>query len=282
MAAVVGAVALGAIFASLPRTESAQSALINGRFVSVCGFSHESSNDPIVFPRQPGLAHLHHFFGNESTNARSTPRKLRRRIETTCDPTDDRSGYWVPALEVSGKVIEPSAVRAYYSSRGKNPSTVQPPPKGLEVIAGDAKALGPQPVWMVAWNCVSSALSDVVSGSVEIPYCPPGSQLVLSIVFPDCWNGVDLDSDDHTSHMAYATPPSLTRPWSVCPATHPVPVPALNLKVIYPTRGAFAGSTLSSGSEYSGHADFMNGWSQGALDALVRNCIQHASDCRQL
>ena len=37
-----------------------------------CGASHAAADDPIVFPGQPGAAHLHEFFGNTSTNASST------------------------------------------------------------------------------------------------------------------------------------------------------------------------------------------------------------------
>jgi hypothetical protein len=35
-----------------------------------------NSDDPIVFPRQPGAAHQHDFFGNTSTNAYSTDASL--------------------------------------------------------------------------------------------------------------------------------------------------------------------------------------------------------------
>src|SRR5213079_507048 len=52
----------------------AQVPLASGRFVSVCEFSHQSMNDPIVYPGKPGKSHLHEFFGNASTNAYSTPK----------------------------------------------------------------------------------------------------------------------------------------------------------------------------------------------------------------
>ena len=43
-----------------------------------CDFHHRSMDDPIVFPREPGAAHRHDFFGNKGTNAFSTYRSLRR------------------------------------------------------------------------------------------------------------------------------------------------------------------------------------------------------------
>jgi len=47
--------------------------------------------------------------------------------------------------------------------------------------------------------------------------------------FPDCWNGKDLDSTDHKSHMAY-------RSGSKCPPTHPVPVAQVVLELGWRTK----------------------------------------------
>jgi hypothetical protein len=33
--------------------------------------------------------------------------------------------------------------------------------------------------------------------------CQPGDELWARIAFPQCWDGVNLDSPDHKSHMAY-------------------------------------------------------------------------------
>src|SRR5438034_2889321 len=41
-------------------------------FVSGCRFSHRNTDDPIVFPGQPGKSHDHTFIGNDSTDAFST------------------------------------------------------------------------------------------------------------------------------------------------------------------------------------------------------------------
>jgi hypothetical protein len=267
--------------AAMALASSADAATLHqGRFVSVCDFSHESKNDPIVFPRQRGAAHLHHFFGNRSTNHRSTAKKLRRKKRrTTCRPETDRSAYWVPALIVRGKVIEPTSVRAYYSSHGKNPRSIHAFPPGLKVIAGSAMATAPQPHGIVTWNCYSGYLSDV-GGTVGEPNCPGGGKLILSIAFPDCWDGVSLDSPDHQSHLAYAEKDWVLSPYSTCPPTHPVALPTLFMRVIYPTSGAPTGAELASGGIHSGHADFINAWDQAVLENLVADCIRRARDCR--
>jgi hypothetical protein len=57
-----------------------------------------------------------------------------------------------------------------------------------------------------------------------------------------------------------------------CPSTHPVAVPALTLIIRYPLT-ATKGAELASGGQYSGHADFVNGWDQDVLSALVNRYL---------
>lgn len=52
----------------------------------------------------------------------------------------------------------------------------------------------------IGWNCLGA------TGTTRNPYLPPvncPNGLRGEIRFPSCWNGVDLDSKDHISHMAY-------------------------------------------------------------------------------
>lgn len=49
-----------------------------------------------------------------------------------------------------------------------------------------------------------------------------------TIIFPTCWNGKNLDSPDHQSHMAYA-PGGAILAGAACPSTHPVRVPQASL-----------------------------------------------------
>src|SRR6185312_9532277 len=38
----------------------------------LCSADHYAPNDPIVFPGQPGMSHMHTFYGNKSTDAFTT------------------------------------------------------------------------------------------------------------------------------------------------------------------------------------------------------------------
>ena len=51
------------------------------------------------------------------------------------------------------------------------------------------------------------------------------------------------------------------------------------MNIRYPTAGG-AGLVLSSGGQYSGHADFVNAWTQDELSRLVTSCIDSGLGCR--
>ncbi len=269
---LIGAIVIGTILASTAAAASASSpALVSrdiniGQFVTQCRFSHRAPDDPIVHPGVPGSSHSHDFFANSSTDADSTYESLRAS-DTTCRRPGDTAAYWVPTLSLDGTAVTARSITAYYLSRGKRAGTIAAFPAGLKVIAGDSKAATAQPLRIVSWRCAGLPFSD----SSSVPTCPFWSHLVLRIRFPDCWNGHDLDSADHKSHLAYSR---LGR----CPDTHPVAVPGIGLHVHYPIRGG-AGVSLSSGSIDSGHADFFNAWDQGALEALVARCLNAGVIC---
>ena len=230
-------------------------------FATPCRFSHRAPDDPIVIPGRPGASHAHDFFGNRSTNARSTRRSLAR-AGTSCTNPADRAAYWAPSLLAGGGEVRPERAQIYYRAAGKDPLSVRPHPPGLRIVAGSARARSPQGRRVTVWHCGPDANQSVGS---ELPTCPPGRRLRLRVRFPDCWNGRDLDSADHHSHMAYARR-------GRCPRSHPVAVPLIAMNVRYPLAGG-PGLALSSGGTYSAHADFLNAWTPGSLARMVRRCI---------
>lgn len=59
---------------------------------------------------------------------------------------------------------------------------------------------------------------------------------------------------------------------NVCPASHPVKVPLIRLKIRYPiTNGK--GVSLASGGEFTSHDDFTNAWDAQALSRVVDDCF---------
>jgi hypothetical protein len=94
-----------------------------------------------------------------------------------------------------------------------------------------------------------------------VPACADARVLQLQVNFPNCWDGSNLDSADHKSHMAYSVD-------GRCPASHPVETPAISIVVYYRVVDP-AVAELASGSQFSGHGDFINAWNQQRLAALV-------------
>ncbi len=239
-------------------------------FVSGCRFSHRNGDDPIVFPGQPGRSHDHTFIGNDTTNAFSTLETLKAGT-SSCRRAGDTAAYWVPTLvTASGEPVVPRAATVYYRRRTLAP--VRPFPPGFKLIAGDAKSTAPQGLMITSRNCGPLA---GVRPQAAIPTCPDSGRrgLALHVQFPDCWDGVNLDSPDHHSHTAYSVR-------GACPADKPVALPALQVNIRYPSAGGF-GLVLASGGQNSGHADFFNAWNQAALTQLVDGCLNALRHCQQ-
>ena len=240
------------------------------------------SDDPIVFPGQPGVSHNHTFAGNTATDASSTAATLLPG-KTSCQDTADTSAYWAPTLYADGRPVAPVKAAIYY--RRLTTAPVRPFPAGLRMVAGNAHAFRPQSSAVTYWDCSllkttfygpngggSSAITAAASSTV--PTCPQKAEVQLHVKFPACWDGKRLDSFDHRSHMAYAR-------GGQCPAGHPVALPALSLVYMYPARAVDAARVimLSSGGQYSGHADFFNAWNAKELRRLVRVCINAGRQC---
>lgn len=108
-------------------------------FRTECGFSHFSYDDPIVYPNQPGKAHLHMNFGNTHTNAYSTYSSLIDSGNGTCSGMElNRTGYWVPAMiDDRGNARIPDRVLVYYKAQSPEViGNVKPYPDGLKLLIG--------------------------------------------------------------------------------------------------------------------------------------------------
>jgi len=246
----------------------------------LCTADHYAQNDPIVFPGQPGMSHMHTFYGNTSTDADSTVSSLSAASPSSCGRgmgASDLSAYWVPSLmkknaDGTSSVVKTEQVTTVYYRRaggGMGPG-VQPFPVGLRMIAGSAMATSDQSLSIVQWDCGG--------GGLESPHmyaCPggPSSPIHASLVFPSCWDGVHLDSADHKSHMAYAAPDG------TCPADHPVSLPEVTFEVDFPGIAGGPDYYLASGGIYSFHGDFIADWSNQVQNALVASCLNIPHEC---
>ncbi|HET6533328.1 MAG TPA: DUF1996 domain-containing protein, partial [Actinoplanes sp.] len=248
-----------------------------------CPISHFGSDDPIVAPGLPGASHRHAFYGNATTDAFTTTASLLKS-RSTCERgfgSADRSAYWVPTLyrKEPGKGFkevrlspEDQYLSAYYRrSGGTAGEKVKPFPPGLRMVTGNPTARKPQPTLDVAWRCNG----DPAGYLADIPNCPAGTVLQAIVGFPDCWDGINLDSADHQSHMAPSRGERGT-----CPKAHPVKLPQLTFEISF-WLPAVAGATyeLSSGGRYSLHGDFFAAWDDRVQSALVNSCLNGGRYC---
>jgi hypothetical protein len=235
-------------------------------FVTTCTVVKNAVEDPVVFPggKSP---HDHTFSGNRNVTASSTPEQLVNSPGTSCGNSGDLASYWMPTLLVDGKPVMPYQHRAYYRAATWDATKLTTPPFGLRMVAGDAMATSPQSAGVAGFQCRIEGVGATVRKQSLPPDCGSDALMEASVVFPNCWDGKNLDSADHKSHMSYAKS-------YVCDAAHPVQIPQLTLAARF-TKGETSGTiTLASmNSPLTLHADFMNAWKPAALDALMKNCI---------
>jgi len=270
-----------------------------GAFRFLCAPSHNAYNDPIVYPGQPGKSHLHTFFGNTLADANSTYASLRTTGESTCNNKLNRSAYWIPAMmNGSGKVVMPDYLAVYYKRMPASDPRCQTYatacvqlPRGLRYIFGYNMldpASTPTNTAKRWWNCDGVGATSGTFATIKeaLAGCPAGSRLGAVLVAPDCWNGKDLDSPDHRSHMAYRVYNANAQP--VCPAGYPYIIPEFQLGAWY-TTDATAKNWYLSSDRMPGmaalepgttlHADWFGAWEDSVLALWTANCIDKLLSC---
>jgi hypothetical protein len=107
---------------------------------------------------------------------------------------------------------------------------------------------------------------------------------------PECWDGKNLDSPDHRSHMSKPQFNDSTG-WKVrCPSTHPFLIPTFTMGAWYTIDDDFPTWELASddmtamgmGKQVrgsTGHADWFGAWDDLILKAWTDNCIDRFLNC---
>lgn len=197
---------------------------------------------------------------------------------TSCTPTEDFSNYWTATLFFKARNGTFKRVNTmgnplgfgsaaggqtvYYLSSGK--VTAFKP--GFRMTVGNPSyrtkadnAKNPS----LDFTCLSSTTTrDNYAKTFPTKTCSMG--IMVSIRFPTCWDGVNVDSESHQSHVAYPS-------GRTCPSTHPVSIPQVfyetywdtapfNNKAEWPADGSqpFVWS-FGDATGYGMHGDYMFG-----------------------
>ena len=283
------------------------------RFVASCLTSHVLDDDPIVKPNDPGNSHQHIFFGNTSTDASSTLANLLGEPTTCIERPGDTAAYWAPTVHVkvgsSWYLAKPRRARFYYTVHGATDPIVAFP-AGFEMIAGDSSVQDvdindpnkqPQPLTVFNWACTING-DEIEYWDVPVPgdgntnaqgeeYCPVGSEyLRFQVLFPRCGKKGITESapppnQTHVYKESGNCPDINGQEYDVYPKLTFTaryrfgdPLYKINDPDVVASGKFFDYSApedikLSSGSRFSGHADFINSWDQTELEDLVTDCI---------
>ncbi|TBU27996.1 WSC-domain-containing protein [Dichomitus squalens] len=257
--------------------------------------------DSIVNPNAIG-GHVHSIVGASRFKNVYDADDLTQSKCTTIPVQPDKSNYWAPQLyhrdQQTGQLSPiPTSFNIYYLMRpGPENQPIKAFPKGLRMVAGDTNRrtynssdFTNQAVSFVCLDYNTNHGSD--PDWAERPNffdhnCPDGMR--AQVFFPSCWDGVNLDSADHKSHLAY---PIQNYNSGDCPDSHPVHLVSLFYEMLVSVdQYSYWGPgtwVLANGDTtgYGHHGDFQNGWDIDLLQEAIDTCTAangNVMDCPPL
>ncbi|MFH8411997.1 DUF1996 domain-containing protein [Streptomyces collinus] len=273
-----------------------------GTFTTNCGTNeneNRNSDNVIVAPGvSNGAQHQHDYVGNQSNNAFASDEDLAN-AQTTCQNQGDKSSYFWPVLRIQdgsddidagqpgggqdgnvGKIVEPAEAQLKFV--GNRTSDVVAMPKALRIITGDAKAFtnGLNNA-NTSWSCTGFEDRQVTD---KYPLCPEGSSVVRTSNFQSCWDGQNIDSANHRTHVDFVEADgSCSNGFQA--------IPQLQVRLVYDVQApqindgqvqnAFAVDSFPEQlhKAITDHNDFINFFDENVMNEMVQ-CINNGEDCQ--
>ncbi|MTD53969.1 DUF1996 domain-containing protein [Amycolatopsis pithecellobii] len=175
-----------------------------------------------------------------------------------------------------GEIQRPATVALTF--RGNPVTRVRAMPQFLRVLYGDAKegANGPANA-RASWTC--TGFEDRLTE--KYPICPEGSKVERIHDFPSCWDGKNIDSANHRTHIVFPDANGRCKQGFVA-------VPQLRVTLTYDipravqTAGQYKVDSFPEEhhNPLSDHDDFANVMSQRIMWRLV-NCVNSGRTCNE-
>ncbi|MER7663923.1 DUF1996 domain-containing protein [Streptomyces sp. NPDC096193] len=265
-----------------------------GSFATDCGVNENGKFNPDNVIVAPGVAngahHMHDYVGNQANDAFASDDDLANG-DTTCQNQGDKSTYYWPVLRLQngqnendanadgggkdqnvGEIQQPSEVTLNFV--GSPVSKVTAMPRFLRIITGDAKAFtNGDANANASWSCTGFEDRQLKD---KYPICPEGSQVVRSFKFQSCWDGQNIDSANHRTHVAFANEDG------ECGDGFQA-IPQLVQRIVYdvPPGPGFAVDSFPEQlhKPITDHGDFINVFDDNVMDELV-DCINNGQKCQ--
>ncbi|MFF7934212.1 DUF1996 domain-containing protein [Streptomyces sp. NPDC007940] len=280
----------------------AQGDASRGTFVTSCGVNANglfNSDNVIVAPGvSNGAHHFHDYIGNQSNTAFASDQDLAN-AETSCVDQGDKSTYYWPVIRLqngtqeqdankpgggiegnAGQIVTPKEVTLTFVGNPRSKVTAMP--RLLRIITGDAKAfVNGTANANASWSCTGFEDRQLKD---KYPLCPQGSDVVRTFKFQSCWDGRNIDSANHRTHVAFAQNDGS------CPGGFQA-IPQLVQRIVYDvdapslndggrTTPLFAVDSFPEQlhKAVTDHGDFINVFDENLMNEMV-GCINDGRQC---